>query len=222
LRRLQVHALCDDKVAGRWTDDIRLSDLERRFAANRGADVRPLLEPARMGPDTKRKPAGASPAGFSRSHLTAPVRRRNSRAAYRGIDGPVDHFHLDRFLRIANHLGSRSSKLISETASRCDASGEKLSCTTRENASPTAQGFSESHCGRKHASTSRSASGPIGTSTRKNVRCAAMRRRLSRCRWVSDLFALAPSPTANPRGRAAALRHQARHNRAARKSKSQT
>ena len=50
-------------------------------------------------------------------------------AAYRGIDGPVDHFHLDRFLRIANHLGSRSSKLISETASRCDASREKLSCT---------------------------------------------------------------------------------------------
>jgi hypothetical protein len=99
----------------------------------------------------------------------------------------------------------------------------KLSCTTRENASPTARGSSEDHCGRKPASTSRSASGPIDTSTRKIVRCAAMRRRLSRCRWVSDLFALAPSPTANPREEgAAALRHQARHNRAARKSKSQT
>src|SRR5262245_62169766 len=74
-------------------------------------------------------------------------------AACRGINGPVDHFHLDRFH--ANHLGSRSSKLISETASRCDASGEKLSCTTRENASPTARGSSQFHCGRKRESTSR-------------------------------------------------------------------
>ena len=64
--------------------------------------------------------------------------------------------------------------------------------------------------------------GPIGTSTCKIVRSAAMCRRLSRCRWVLNLFALVPSPTANSRGRPAALRHQARHNRAARKSKSQT
>jgi hypothetical protein len=39
--------------ADRWDDDVRLSDLEPRFSCNacgrRGADVRPLFEPAPMG-----------------------------------------------------------------------------------------------------------------------------------------------------------------------------
>lgn len=39
--------------AGRWPDRVRLSDLEPRFVCqtcgHRGADVRPLFEPARMG-----------------------------------------------------------------------------------------------------------------------------------------------------------------------------
>jgi hypothetical protein len=37
----------------RWPDEIRLSDLEPKFTGqacgHRGADVRPLFEPARMG-----------------------------------------------------------------------------------------------------------------------------------------------------------------------------
>jgi len=39
--------------ASRWGDDVRLSDLEPRFTSqvcgNRGADIRPLFEHARMG-----------------------------------------------------------------------------------------------------------------------------------------------------------------------------
>jgi hypothetical protein len=39
--------------ADRWSDDVRLSELEPKFACqvcgDRGADVRPLFEPARMG-----------------------------------------------------------------------------------------------------------------------------------------------------------------------------
>ena len=38
-----------------WPDNVRLSDLEERFvctiSGHRGADVRPLFEPARMGTD---------------------------------------------------------------------------------------------------------------------------------------------------------------------------
>jgi hypothetical protein len=37
----------------RWGDDVRLSDLEPKFTCqacgHRGADIRPLFEPARMG-----------------------------------------------------------------------------------------------------------------------------------------------------------------------------
>jgi hypothetical protein len=40
-------------AAGHWSDDVRLSDIEPRFickaCGKRGADVRPLFEPARMG-----------------------------------------------------------------------------------------------------------------------------------------------------------------------------
>jgi hypothetical protein len=39
--------------AGRWGDDVRLSDLEPKFTCkvcgHRGADIRPLFEPANMG-----------------------------------------------------------------------------------------------------------------------------------------------------------------------------
>lgn len=39
--------------ARRWSDDVRLSDLEPKFTCqvcgHRGADVRPMFEPARMG-----------------------------------------------------------------------------------------------------------------------------------------------------------------------------
>jgi hypothetical protein len=39
--------------AGRWGDGVRLSDLEPKFTCqvcgHRGADVRPLFEPAHMG-----------------------------------------------------------------------------------------------------------------------------------------------------------------------------
>jgi hypothetical protein len=39
--------------ADRWPDHVRLSDLEPKFTCqacgHRGADVRPLFEPARMG-----------------------------------------------------------------------------------------------------------------------------------------------------------------------------
>jgi hypothetical protein len=41
--------------ADRWPDDVRLSDLEARFACKacgkRGADVRPRFQPAKMGTD---------------------------------------------------------------------------------------------------------------------------------------------------------------------------
>lgn len=41
--------------AGRWGDDVRLSDLEPKLTCQvcgrRGADVRPLFERARMGTD---------------------------------------------------------------------------------------------------------------------------------------------------------------------------
>jgi hypothetical protein len=47
--------------ADRWPDDVRLSDLEPRFTCRacgrRGADVRPLFEPARMGTDALSLPA---------------------------------------------------------------------------------------------------------------------------------------------------------------------
>jgi hypothetical protein len=37
----------------RWGEDVRLSDLEPKFACkvcgHRGADIRPLFEPARLG-----------------------------------------------------------------------------------------------------------------------------------------------------------------------------
>jgi hypothetical protein len=40
-------------AAARWSDDVRLSDIEPRFICNacgkRGADVRPHFAPARMG-----------------------------------------------------------------------------------------------------------------------------------------------------------------------------
>jgi hypothetical protein len=48
----------EDKAAAwcdRWADHVRLSDLEPLFVCqvcgHRGADVRPLFEPARMGTD---------------------------------------------------------------------------------------------------------------------------------------------------------------------------
>jgi hypothetical protein len=41
--------------ADRWPNQVRLSDLEPKFTCqvcgHRGADVRPLFEPARMGAD---------------------------------------------------------------------------------------------------------------------------------------------------------------------------
>jgi hypothetical protein len=41
------------KLPALWPDNVRLSDLEERFVCtvcgHRGADVRPLFEPARMG-----------------------------------------------------------------------------------------------------------------------------------------------------------------------------
>jgi hypothetical protein len=40
-------------AAGQWTDDIRVSDIEDRFVCTacgkRGADFRPLFQPAKMG-----------------------------------------------------------------------------------------------------------------------------------------------------------------------------
>jgi hypothetical protein len=46
-----AHSLVID--ARRWSDDVRLSDLEPKFTCqvcgHRGADVRPMFEPARMG-----------------------------------------------------------------------------------------------------------------------------------------------------------------------------
>jgi hypothetical protein len=144
-------------------------------------------------------------------------------AACPGINGPVDHFHLDRFLRIANHLGSRSSKLISEIASRCDASGEKLSCTTRENASPTARGLSRSSTAA--GSKRRPADPPKDPSAPRPARSSDARHCAVACLAVVGFRTYSrwrrPRPL-TPGGRAAALRHQARHNRAARKSKSQT
>ena len=59
--RVTVH--CGDHKCGHsvtmypalWFDKLRLSDLEERFVCtvcgHRGADVRPLFEPARMGTD---------------------------------------------------------------------------------------------------------------------------------------------------------------------------
>jgi hypothetical protein len=58
--RIIVH--CGDYKCGHsvkmypalWADNLRLSDLEQRFVyglRHRGADVRPLFEPARMGTD---------------------------------------------------------------------------------------------------------------------------------------------------------------------------
>ena len=48
--RCSHHVVVD---AGRWPDHTRLSDLEPRFVCevcgNRGADVRPMFESARMG-----------------------------------------------------------------------------------------------------------------------------------------------------------------------------
>jgi hypothetical protein len=45
------HSIAID--ADRWPDDVRLSDLEARFACKacgkRGADVRPNFQPAKMG-----------------------------------------------------------------------------------------------------------------------------------------------------------------------------
>ena len=39
--------------AGQWTDNVRVSDIEHRFVCTacgkRGADIRPQLQPARMG-----------------------------------------------------------------------------------------------------------------------------------------------------------------------------
>jgi hypothetical protein len=39
--------------AGRWTDDVRVSDIEDQFVCTtcgkRGADIRPHFQPARMG-----------------------------------------------------------------------------------------------------------------------------------------------------------------------------
>ena len=55
--KLQVYCVdCSHHViidADRWPDHVRLSDLEPKFVCqscgHRGADVRPLFEPARMG-----------------------------------------------------------------------------------------------------------------------------------------------------------------------------
>jgi hypothetical protein len=59
--RIIVH--CGDYKCGHsvtmypalWPDNVRLSDLEERFVCaicgHRGADVRPLFEPTRMGTD---------------------------------------------------------------------------------------------------------------------------------------------------------------------------
>ena len=47
--------------AGRWPDHVRLSDLEPLFICRvcglRGADVRPLFEPPRMGTNAQKRPA---------------------------------------------------------------------------------------------------------------------------------------------------------------------
>jgi hypothetical protein len=47
----RAHSLVID--ARRWSDDVRLSDLEPKFTCqicgHRGADVRPMCEPACMG-----------------------------------------------------------------------------------------------------------------------------------------------------------------------------
>jgi hypothetical protein len=60
-RRLLVYCAdyrCAHSVvidADQWGDHVRLSDLEPKFVCqacgHRGADVRPLFEPARMGTD---------------------------------------------------------------------------------------------------------------------------------------------------------------------------
>ncbi|WOH53832.1 hypothetical protein [Bradyrhizobium sp. sBnM-33] len=46
-----AHSIVID--AGRWGNDLRLSDLEPKFTCkicgHHGADIRPLFEPARMG-----------------------------------------------------------------------------------------------------------------------------------------------------------------------------
>ncbi len=48
-----AHSVVSDSA--RWSDDVRLSDLEPKFTCqtcgHRGADVRPMFEPARMGTD---------------------------------------------------------------------------------------------------------------------------------------------------------------------------
>jgi len=45
-----------EMMADRWPDDVRLSDIEPLFTCkvcgHRGAHVRPLFEPARMGTGT--------------------------------------------------------------------------------------------------------------------------------------------------------------------------
>jgi hypothetical protein len=42
-----------EMYASQWTDDVRVSDIEDRFVCTacgkRGADIRPLFQPARMG-----------------------------------------------------------------------------------------------------------------------------------------------------------------------------
>jgi hypothetical protein len=42
-----------EMYAGQWTDDVRVSDIEDRFVCTacgkRGADIRPLFQPAKMG-----------------------------------------------------------------------------------------------------------------------------------------------------------------------------
>jgi hypothetical protein len=43
----------DEMYAGQWTDDVRVSDIEDRFVCRacckRGADIRPLFQPPKMG-----------------------------------------------------------------------------------------------------------------------------------------------------------------------------
>lgn len=54
--KILVHCICGRAIqmdARRWSDDMRLSDIEPRFfcqvCGHRGADVRPSYAPARMG-----------------------------------------------------------------------------------------------------------------------------------------------------------------------------
>jgi hypothetical protein len=53
-----AHSLVIDAL--RWPDDVRPSDLEPKFTCqacgHRGADVRPMFEPARMGTIQDRPP----------------------------------------------------------------------------------------------------------------------------------------------------------------------